>query len=431
MAVRLIVALAVAGMTAWGAAAIYYAPLPGPGLRAALAGGLVAATVLAFLLLPRRRRTLVGFLVAFAVLVLLWRQIPASNDRDWLPEVAVAPWAEVTGDLVTIHGVRNLDYRTETAFVPRWEDRTYDLSKLDSVDLVAVYWAGPAVAHILVSFGFGGKDYVAVSIETRKERGEGYSAIAGFFRQYELVYVVADERDVIRVRTTYRQPQEDVYVYRLRTRRENIRRAFLAYLRGMNELRARPRFYNTLTTNCTTGVLLHARVNPDAPPWSWKVLVSGYVPEHLYEIGRLDPSRPFPALTRLGHVNRRAHAADRDPAFSQRIRDGIPVPPPLPELSRLGVLAEDAVHLGDRVGVRLGGVGRPHDPLGGDPLDVRALVGDDAVGLAPRRARASHGDDRVRGDARVDGAVGQRPDEVVAGAHVVDARRQPAVGERE
>ncbi|HEX7126091.1 MAG TPA: DUF4105 domain-containing protein [Thermodesulfobacteriota bacterium] len=428
---RLVVPLAVAGMTAWGAAAIHYAPLPGPGLSAALAFGLVVATVLAFLLLPRRRRTLLGFLVAFAVLVLLWRHIPASNDRGWQPEVAVAPWAAVEGDLVTIHGVRNLDYRTETDFVTRWEDRTYDLRKLDSADLVAAYWAGPAVAHVLVSFGFEGKDYVAVSIETRKERGEGYSTIAGFFRRYELVYVVADERDVIRVRTTYRQPREDVYVYRLRTRRENIRRAFLDYVRGMNELRARPRFYNTLTTNCTTGVLLHARVNPDAPPRSWKVLLTGYVPEYLYEIGRLDTSRPFPELTRLGHVNERAAAADRDPDFSQRIRDGIPAPPPLPELSGLGVLQEDASHLRDRVRVRLGGVAGPDDQLGGDPLDVRALVRDDAVGLAQRWARVPHGDDRVRGDAGVDGARGQRPDEAVAGAHVVDARRQPAVGERE
>ncbi len=194
-------------MTTWCAGAIYYSPLPGASLRALFAGVFVVATALAFLLLPRRRRTLLGFFAAFGLLVALWLQIPASNDRDWQPEVAVAPYATINEDLVTIHGVRNFDYRTETDFDVRWETRAYDLRKLDSVDLVAVYWAGKAIAHIMLSFGFEGKDYVTISIETRKERDESYSAIAGFFRQYELVYVVTDERDVIRVRTTYRQPQ--------------------------------------------------------------------------------------------------------------------------------------------------------------------------------------------------------------------------------
>jgi hypothetical protein len=272
---------------------------------------------------------LLGFFVAFAMVFALWLQIPASNERDWQPEVAMTPHGMINGDLVTIHGVRNLDYRTETDFIPRWETRTYDLNQLDSVDLIAVYWAGKAIAHTMLSFGFGGKDYVAVSIETRKERGEDYSTIAGFFKQYELVYIVADERDVIRVRTSFRQPQEDVYIYRVSAPRENIRRGFLDYIRTMNEMRDQPRFYNTLTTNCTTAVWLHARVNPDAPPFSWKILLSGYVPDYLYELGRLDKARPFAELERLSLVNGRAHAADKDPAFSQRIRNGLPQPPVL------------------------------------------------------------------------------------------------------
>jgi Domain of unknown function (DUF4105) len=185
-----------------------------------------------------------------------------------------------------------------------------------------VYWAGKAIAHVMVSFGFGGRDYLAVSIETRKARGQSYSTIAGFFKQYELVYVVADERDVIRVRTTFRRPQEDVYVYRLQVPRENIRRVFLDYVKAMNELRDRPQFYNTLTTNCTTTVLLHSRVNPESPPLSWKILLSGYVPLDAYERGKLDTTLPFAELERRALVNARAHAADGDPAFSQRIRDG-------------------------------------------------------------------------------------------------------------
>jgi len=324
--IKIVTVLVVAGMTIWSAGALYYSPLLDESLRPGAAAIFVVAIVLAFIFLPRRGRTLLGFLATFGVLVALYFRIPASNDRDWQPDVAVTPYATFNGDLVTIHGVRNFDYRTETDFTPRWETRTYDLSKLDSVDLIAVYWAGKPIAHIMLSAGFGGKDYVAISIETRKERGESYSTFAGFFRQYELVYVVADERDVIGVRTNYRQPQEDVYVYRLRTPRPNMRRVFLEYMRAINELREHPRFYNTLTTNCTTTILMHTRVNPESPPMSWKILLSGYVPDYLYELERIDTSKPFPELEKLSHVNAHAHTADHDPAFSQRIREGLPVP---------------------------------------------------------------------------------------------------------
>jgi hypothetical protein len=282
--------------------------------------------VLAFLFLPRRARTTLAATAIFVILVIAFLRIPASNDRDWQPEVALTPYATMSGNRVTIYNVRNFNYRTETDFDPRWENRTYDLNDLDSADLIAVYWAGKAIAHIMISFGFRGKDYLAFSIETRKERGESYSTLAGFFRQYELYYVVADERDVIGVRTTYRRPQEDVYLYRLRTPRNNIRRVFLDYLTTINELHKRPGFYNTLTTNCTTNILMHSRVNPESPPMSWKVLLSGYVPDYLYDLGKLDSTRPFGDLERLSLVNERAHAADRDAAFSRRIREGLPVP---------------------------------------------------------------------------------------------------------
>src|SRR5512134_664618 len=176
---RCVVGVVITAMTVWGAGAIYYFPIQGQMLRATLAGLFVVATVLGFVLGRNLRRTLIGFFLAFAILIALFFQIPASNERDWQPEVSVTPRATAKGDLVTIHGVRNFDYRTEADFDARWEDRTYDLRKLDSVDVIAVYWAGKAIAHVMLSFGFEGKDYLAISIETRKERGESYSTIAG------------------------------------------------------------------------------------------------------------------------------------------------------------------------------------------------------------------------------------------------------------
>ena len=315
-----LVGLLVALVTAWCAGALYYSGPGGARLRMILAIAFPLAVVLAFLVLPRRGRTLIGFVVLSAVVIVWWVFIPASNQRDWQPDVSVTPWVSQNGDLITVHGVRNFEYRSETDFTPRWEDRTYDLRQLDSGDLIAVYWAGKAIAHIMVSFGFAGRDYLAVSIETRKARGQTYSTLAGIYKQYELAYIVGDERDLIGVRTSYRKPQEDVYVYRIQGPRENLRRFFLDYMKTINEMRDHPQFYNTLTTNCTTSVLLHTRVNQGAPPWSWKILLSGYVPQYAYELGRLDQSVPFDELERQARVNDRAHGHERDPAFSQRIR---------------------------------------------------------------------------------------------------------------
>ena len=325
--VRWLGALAVLGITGWGALAL---AVVGPGgdqsrlVLAAVYGLAGVAAVVALVLHRGQRFALPVFAVVLAAIGVWWGSLRPSNERAWQPEVARLAYATVNGDMVTVHNIRNFDYRTETDFTPAYYDRTYDLKKLDSGDLVAVYWMGPAIAHLLLSFGFG-DDHLAISIEARKEKGEGYSSAKGFFRQYELYYVVADERDVIRVRTNYRKdPPEDVYVYPLRGPRENLRRVFLEYVRKLNALRERPEFYNTLTTNCTTAILMNTRVNPESLPFSWKVLLSGYTPAYVYEAGRIDQSLPFEELKRRSLVNPAAQAADQAPDFSRRIRAGLP-----------------------------------------------------------------------------------------------------------
>jgi hypothetical protein len=271
-----------------------------------------------------RRLGALVFAIAFALVLVVWTTVRPSNDRDWQPEVAVLPYATINGDRVTVHNIRNFDYHTETDFAPAYYDRTFDLRRLDRVDLIAVYWMGPAIAHLFVSFGFG-DEHLPISIEVRKERAEQYSSLAGFFRQYELFYVVADERDVIRVRTNYRHsPPEEVYVYRVTGSPENSRRVFLDYMRDINDLHEHPRFYNTLTTNCTTMIFAHTTVNPGHIPFSWKILLSGYAPEYAYDMGRLDRRLPFEELKRRAHVNTAAQAANEAPDFSQRIRAGLP-----------------------------------------------------------------------------------------------------------
>jgi len=315
--------LLVAGVTGWGALALYFAG-PGPiGERAGLAGVWGAIGLIALYSLARRRvrkRNLAVFAVAGAVLAGWWRTIEPSNVQDWRPEVAVLAHATFHGDLVTVHDVRNFDYRTDTDFTRAYYDRTFDLRRLDAVDLIACYWMGPAIAHIFLSFGFG-DEHLAISIEARKERREGYSTLGGLFKQYELIYVVGDERDLIRLRTNYRKdPPEDVYLYRLRGALDGARRLFVEYLKTVNQLRERPAFYDTISANCTNTILLHARVNPGSLPFSWKILLSGYTPEYAWEGGRLDRGVPFEELKSRSRINDAARAADRSPDFSRRIR---------------------------------------------------------------------------------------------------------------
>jgi membrane protein implicated in regulation of membrane protease activity len=319
----LCLALLVLGSASWGVLALAYFDHKRAAVRIALAAAfaLVALAALAGLAVQQWR----GFAIAaysavFALLLWRWLSIAPSNERDWKPENARLAHATIAGDQVTLHNIRNFDYRTETDFTPAYYDRTFDLRQLDSVDLVASYWMGPAIAHVFLSFGFAGR-HVAISIEARAERGEGYSSIKGFFRQYELFYVVADERDVIRVRTNYRRdPPEDVYLYRLRGSKDDARRLFLEFLAEINRLKERPEFYNTVVTNCTANIWLHSRVVPGHLPYSWRILVSGYVPELLYDKGRLDTSLPFAELKRRSRINELARAADRAEDFSRRIR---------------------------------------------------------------------------------------------------------------
>jgi len=322
-----LVALVLALATGWGALAVFYLAPGSETLRTVLAWGYAAlglAATAGVMVRGTRRRAAFSFAGLFAVALLIFASERPSNERDWQTEVAVLPYATFDGDLVTVHDIRNFGYRSETDFTPAYYDKTFDLRKLDRLDLISVYWMGPAIAHMMLSFGFG-DDHLAISIEVRKDKSEQYSSLAGFFRQYELVYIVADERDVIRLRTNYRKdPPEDVYVYRATGDVENARRIFLDYMREINELRERPKWYNTFTTNCSTTILAHARVNPGHVPMSWKVLLSGYAAEYLYEMGRLDQSLPFEELQRRSHVNPAAQAADTAPDFSQRIRVGLP-----------------------------------------------------------------------------------------------------------
>jgi len=270
----------------------------------------------------RWRFALLANLGGFVLVLLWWLLLQPSSTRDWQPDLAVLPHADITGNKVTIHNIRNCDYRTETDFDVHYYDKTFDLDKLRTTDLYLVYWGSPHMAHTMVSFGFEGGDYVCFSIECRKEKGEGYSAVKGLFRQFELMYVVADERDVVRLRTNHRQG-EDAYLFRAQMTPEQGRTFFLAYLRRVNQLHERPEWYNAITDNCTTGIRAQ-RAAQDRAPWNWRMLVNGHLDELLYERGTIATNLPLAELKQRCLVNPRAKAAGKAADFSAQIRNGLP-----------------------------------------------------------------------------------------------------------
>jgi len=308
-------------MAGWATLAILFSTLPSF-LRPWIAGIFGIGSLVALVGRYSNQRTRLGFLPAFAVVLVLWLFMQPSNSRNWQPDVALLPWAEIHGTRVTIHNIRNCDYRSETDYTVHHYDRTFDLDKLKSIDLFLVYWGSPYVAHTLLSFGFEGEGMVCFSVETRKEIGESYSTIKGFFRQYELIYVVADERDLIRLRTNYRG--EQVYLYRLNESPALVRKVFLDYLQEANSLKDRPEWYNALTGNCTTSFRIgKAPYNPDAR-LDWRLIANGFIDEMLYERKAVDTTLPFPELKKRSFINERAKMVDNAPGFSQLIRAGLP-----------------------------------------------------------------------------------------------------------
>jgi len=283
----------------------------------------LAAVVVLVWLRPFWRAVAV-VLASFAVLLGWWSTLRPSNDLDWAPEYAHIPYGELDGDRLVLRNVRVFDYRTETDFTPRWEDRTYDLSRLRELDLFMSYWGSPWIAHTILSWVFEDGPPLAISIETRRTATQQYSALRGFFREYEICYVAADERDLIGLRTNYRG--EQVYLYRLRMPPERARAILLDYLASMNALVKEPAWYNALTDNCTTSIRTHLKHIAAAQPFDWRILANGYGDRMLYERGVVDTQIPFEELRAKSLIVPNAQAAGNGPGFSARIREGVPRP---------------------------------------------------------------------------------------------------------
>jgi hypothetical protein len=269
---------------------------------------------------------LLPFALAGCLALALFFHLRPSNGRDWAQDVAYLATGKVKGTILTMDHVRSFRWRQDDTADPVWQKHAYDLDRLVSVDLIASYWMGEQIAHTMLSFGFekpdGSIERLVFSAEIRKEKGEAYSALAGFFRQYELAIVAADEIDIIGVRAQVRN--EDVRIYPLQMAKATARQLLLYEVALANRLAARPRFYNTVTANCTTVPFQIARLLVPGLPRDWRILASGYFPDYLYGLGAIPNGQPFPPIRSAAQSSARAKAAIDKANFSDAIRVGLP-----------------------------------------------------------------------------------------------------------
>jgi hypothetical protein len=306
-------------LVAWAAGAIYFdLPASAPVRNAAAIFWVVAAALLG-LFGGSRGRILI--LVAFAGILAWWLTLRPTQDADWQPDVARLAYASLEGDQLTVHEIRDFDYRSAIDFTPQYDTRVFNLTNLRGVDVFIDYWGSPYIAHPIVSFDFGPDGHLCFSIEIRPKVGQPYSVLAGLYRRYELIYIAADERDVIQLRTNCKH--EDVYLYRLTLPLREVRMRLMEYLDRLNELHQRAEWYNEVTENCTTSIRAQ-NTSSDRMPWDWRMLVNGFMDQMLYEKHLLAGNLPFAELKQRALINERALGAGDAPDFSEKVRAGAP-----------------------------------------------------------------------------------------------------------
>src|SRR5947208_4572234 len=305
----------------WAFGAVWY-DAPFGNANKVVAGLLAIAVAITLVFVRHFWRKVAVITLLFGGVLGWWLTLRPSNNGNWQPDVAQLAWADVNGDEFTFHNVRNCDYRTATDYAAHWDTRTVRLSQITGIDLAIDYWGSPWIAHPIVSFQLADAPPLCFSIETRKKLGQTYSTIGGLYRQFELIYIVADERDVIRVRTNYRK--EDIYLYRLTISPAQARERFLEYIHSLNALRNKPRWYNAITTNCTTSIRTQHPAD-ERPPWDWRILFTGKGDELMYERHLIvTDGLSFAELKTRSLIDTRAIAADDSPDFSKLIREGLP-----------------------------------------------------------------------------------------------------------
>ncbi len=316
--------LAISYSMLWGALAIWF-KLPVPELAKYMVIGVFlipGAFSVAHLFTKKTRRAFLVYAVFFAALLAWWNTLTPPADGDWAPTSARQVTGTIEGDILTLDGVREFQWRSENDFTENWTKRTYDLSQLKTLDLLLSYWGDPKMAHFMLSFGFATGEYLTWSVEVRRFKDGGYSPVADFFKAHPLVIFAAEEFDIVGLRSNIWD--NDVHIFRLPGRPENMRPLLEEYVRDANLLAQKPHWYNSISTNCTTVVFKMLDAVGVRYDFDWRIIVNGYLPEWLYDNGSLNINYTVEELRALGRINERAKAVGLTDAFSDAIREGVP-----------------------------------------------------------------------------------------------------------
>lgn len=312
--------------TLWGTLALWY-QLPGPAFSVALTSAIFAAfgvSATLSIFRPSGRRPFILFGTALAAVLLFWISLTPPKDGDWSPEVARQVTGVIDGDTLTLTNFRDFEWRTDEDVTERWTTRSFDLSQIETVDLFMSYWAGPSMAHLIISFGFADGQYLSWSVEVRRSQGETFSPVADFFKSNPVSIIASTEKDVVGLRSNIQRA--NVHLFRLDIAPADQRIFLEEYVRAANEIDRSPIFFNSFFTNCSMSVLkLVNRVGANLP-LDWRVYVNGYLPEYLYDLGRLNTNESIETLYRLGDITERARAHGLTDGFSEAIRVGVPSP---------------------------------------------------------------------------------------------------------
>ncbi|MEM1237584.1 MAG: DUF4105 domain-containing protein [Pseudomonadota bacterium] len=321
-----IIWIAMVWLTAWGSVALWFKIADGGAVLMAipvLYGLLGLSAVLGFFWTGFGK--LAGaFTVAAAALLIWWNTLEPPTTGDWSREVAQQTTGTIEGDILTLSDVRNFTWRSLTDFDESWEERTYDLSQINSVDLLMSYWAGPHMGHLMITFGFEDGRYLTWSNEVRRSTDASFSPLADFFKTNPIAIIAAEEQDVVGYRSNIQEAR--VHVFRLADQGDEARSLLAAYVAAANAVAEEPQWFNSLFSNCSRSVVTLTRSIGIDLPLDFRVLVNGYLPEYLYDLGALDRSVSIEELYELGDITERAAEAWQTPGYSDAIRVGVPEP---------------------------------------------------------------------------------------------------------
>jgi hypothetical protein len=258
-------------------------------------------------------------------LVYVFVLLKPSNDRQW--DVGFEKLSNISreGDRVTIKNFRDFTFvkgkRTNTDY----KEVQVNIKDIQRVWFMYEPFKVPpftsfgGIAHTYFTFDFKNHEPLVVSVEARREEGETYSSYTGAFNKFELQYIWGSETDFDKQRAF--SNGEGLYMFPLQLSTGSAKNLFLQMVNTSITLGNHPRFYNTLTSNCTNELAKNANaIKAGSVPLDKAWIFPGYSDEFLYRLKLIPSDKPLEQIRQKYEVSKKMRELDSDPEFSEDIR---------------------------------------------------------------------------------------------------------------